>query len=150
MKQDELPPEVAAAAQRLLELFHKSGGKVATPQAEAAAGQLEIVEILYADADELFDEDDDDEEDEIDDLLEELQEQDAEERAELIARGIVTQPRLPKIFRLVIENYNARMEIHAKGTGMSQAEWRQLKELYRDMKESLRPGAERALSRAPV
>ncbi len=156
---DDLPPEVRLAAERLLKLFVEQGGKVATPAEVEAAGEGLVIEVIEFEEDDLGDD--------IDDFLEELSDQDAEEqelaaarRAEQLAqdavpmpslrvRPIIVQPRLPKIFRLIIENHNARLEIHSKGSAMSQDDWRNLKELHRDMDESLRPGAVRALERGP-
>lgn len=57
-------------------------------------------------------------------------------------RSINTQPELPRLFRQIIENHNARRAILELDSEMSQAQWRQLKELSLDMKKSLRPGAE--------
>jgi len=149
---EDLPADVQAAARRLMEAFIKSGGKVATPDGLMDAGELEIVSIGTFHADNIGTADghsDDAERAEVDEFLDMLAEEDEAEAQALIARGITRQPKLPRIFRLIIDNYNMRVEIRSKGSDMTQYEWRELKELYRDMRDSLRPAAERALSREP-
>jgi fructose-1-phosphate kinase PfkB-like protein len=60
-------------------------------------------------------------------------------------RPVVVAPPRPEVFNLIIQNNNRTDEILRKGFDMSQADWRELKELRRDLRESLIPGAERAL-----
>jgi hypothetical protein len=89
--------------------------------------------------------------DETDLLLDRLAAEDAADReAGIAVRGVMQQPPLPKIFRLIIENYDRRQVLKSRGADISQKEWRELKELHLDMRRSLRPGAERALAPGPV
>lgn len=67
---------------------------------------------------------------------------------EIRTRPVNVQPQLPKLFQQIIANQNARAAIRALGSEMTQAQWRQLKELSLDMKKSLRPGAEMFLKQA--
>jgi hypothetical protein len=64
----------------------------------------------------------------------------------ITVRSIVSQPPLPEIFNLIIRNYNKRREILAKGSSMTQEDWRKLKELNWYMRTSLRPAAVMATS----
>ena len=171
----EIPQDVLDAAKRLAEHFPTPGQRLFAEELinDMLAGDVAVVDpdggvvpMTVEGAPGIGDPD----YDEIDEYLDELEEQDADERelrameapalgtedteepgpgcGPLVVRSVVTQPPLPKIFRLIIENQNRRWDIRAKGSDMTQEDWRELKALNLDMKKSLRPGAERALSRA--
>lgn len=55
------------------------------------------------------------------------------------------KPHVPKVFQEIMKNHTRRDEIRARGAEMTQAEWRELGGLVKDMKTSLRPSAELAL-----
>lgn len=51
----------------------------------------------------------------------------------------------PQVFLDIIANHSAQAAIRAKGTDMTQDEWRRLGLLREDFRKNLRPSAERAL-----
>lgn len=53
--------------------------------------------------------------------------------------------KIPELFREIIKNQTERAQILARGPSMTQDDWRRLKELNLDMRQSLRPGAEQFL-----
>lgn len=55
------------------------------------------------------------------------------------------RPNVPKIFQEIMKNDTQRGDILAKGADMTTADWKRLKELAKDKKDNLRPGAEKAL-----
>lgn len=62
----------------------------------------------------------------------------------LAARHAAAQ-QIPQVFQDIIKNNKRSAEIMEHGYVMSQADWRELKELRRDLRESLIPGAEQML-----
>lgn len=139
-----LPPEVIEAAERLFQYMDENdmfdGAK------DGASNEV----MLPCDVEDFLDDLEDEELEEREEAARIAAEQESNRppRPALVVRSIVTQPKLPLIFQLVVENYNQRMAIHAKGSSITKTDWVGLKELNRDMKQSLRPGAVLALQRA--
>lgn len=162
---EPVPEVVRSAAARLLEAQLKASLKLSSalgfdeihdPYAETA-GMLDGETLMTV----VLDEDGTLSEIEIEtEPLEVVEQEFAEPDAPVLqVRSVVRQPELPRIFKLIITNYNARQALLSKTRpdaacdgekpgDMTQAEWKELKELYRDMRQSLRPAAEKAVSRA--